>query len=106
MELCVGLKSHQKGFIKVEDYDPFDKNPDFLSKQFYLPERPEIISMKAIDFASEYGVFWNKKEEGIKQGKEEIARNMLKKGLDISLVSEISGLTIEEIQELTKTNQE
>ena len=31
-----------------------------------------------------------------------MARNMLKKGLDISLVSEISGLTIEEIQELIK----
>ena len=60
MELCVGLKSYQKGLIKVDDYCPFDKHPDFLSKQFYLPERPEIISMKAIDFANEYGVFWNK----------------------------------------------
>ena len=35
-----------------------------------------------------------------------MARNMLKKGLDMSLISEISGLNIEEIQELTKTNQE
>ena len=102
MELCVGLKSHQKGFIKVEDYDPFDKNPNFLLKQFYLPERPEIISMKAIDFASEYGVFGNKKEEGIKQGKEEMARNMLKDNVDINTISKYSGLTIEEIKSLTK----
>ena len=45
-------------------------------------------------------------ERGLKKGKEEMARNMLKKGLDMSLISEISGLNIEEIQELTKTNQE
>ena len=32
----------------------------------------------------------------------EMARNMLNKGFDIKLVSEISGLTIEEIKSLTK----
>ena len=60
MELCIGLKSYQNGSIKIDDYNPFDKNPIFLSNQFYLPERPEMIHMKAIDFASEYGIFWNK----------------------------------------------
>ena len=46
------------------------------------------------------------KEEGLKQGEmnkaKEMARNMLKKGFDITVISEISGLTIEEIESLTK----
>jgi hypothetical protein len=31
-----------------------------------------------------------------------MARNMLKKGFDVKIISEISGLTIKEIEELTK----
>ena len=37
---------------------------------------------------------------GVKKGKQEMARNMLKEGLDINLIAKISGLTIDEIQEL------
>ena len=44
------------------------------------------------------------KKEGIKEGKKEgikeNAKIMLKKGLDINLISEITGLTIEEINKL------
>ena len=40
------------------------------------------------------------KEEGLKQGKEEMAKNMLKEGFDINLIAKISGLTIEEINNL------
>ena len=42
------------------------------------------------------------KAEGLKQGKEEMARNMLKEGLEVNLIAKISGLTIDEIQKLTK----
>ena len=46
------------------------------------------------------------KEEGLKQGKEEgkkeMARNMLKDNVNINTISKYTGLTIEEIQELTK----
>jgi len=44
------------------------------------------------------------KEEGLKQGKKEMARNMLKERLDINLIAKISGLTIEEIKSLTKSS--
>ena len=40
------------------------------------------------------------KEEGIEEGKIEIARNMFKEGLDINIISKYSGLTIEEINKL------
>ena len=39
-------------------------------------------------------------ERGTEQSKNEIARNMLKKGLDISLISEVTGLSNEQINNL------
>ena len=40
------------------------------------------------------------KEEGKKEKSIEIAKNMLKEGLDVNLISKLSGLTVEEINEL------
>ena len=39
-------------------------------------------------------------ERGTEQSKNEIAKNMLKKGLDISLISEVTGLSNEQINNL------
>ena len=39
-------------------------------------------------------------ERGTEQSKNEIARNMLKKGLDIFLISEVTGLSNEQINNL------
>ena len=45
-------------------------------------------------------------KQGLKQGKEEgkkeMARNMLRDNVDITIISRYTGLTIEEIQKLTK----
>ena len=42
------------------------------------------------------------KEEGLKEGKIEIAKNMLKDNVDINVISKYSGLSIEEIELLKK----
>ena len=39
-------------------------------------------------------------EQGIKEEKIEIAKNMLSKGMDIGDISEVTGLSIEEIRKL------
>ena len=39
-------------------------------------------------------------ERGTEQSKNEIAKNVLKKGLDISLISEVTGLSNEQINKL------
>ena len=39
-------------------------------------------------------------EQGTEQSKNEIAKNMLKKDLDISLISEVTGLSNEQINKL------
>ena len=41
-------------------------------------------------------------KKGLKQGKEEMAKILLQSGVDINIISQSSGLTIEEIQKLTK----
>lgn len=40
------------------------------------------------------------KEEGLKQGKEEIARKLIEQNVDISIISNVTGLPIEEIRNL------
>ena len=41
-------------------------------------------------------------EEGIEKGHREIALNMLQKGLEVSLISEVTGLSVAEIKQLKK----
>ncbi len=40
------------------------------------------------------------KNQGIEEGKIETAKNMLNKGMDVVLISECTGLSIEEIEKL------
>lgn len=39
-------------------------------------------------------------EQGLEKGKKETAKNLLNKGLDIEFVSEVTGLSIDEIKML------
>ena len=43
-------------------------------------------------------------EKGIQENKIEIAKNMLIKNLEIPLISEVTGLTVEEIEKLKEKN--
>lgn len=62
----------------------------------------QAVYDKGIDDGIEQGI-----KQGIKQGKKsskiEIAQNMLSKKMDISLISEITGFSIEEIKKLKNT---
>ena len=40
------------------------------------------------------------KQEGLQQGRLEIARSMLKKGLNTQVIMEVTGLTKEQVSEL------
>ena len=88
---------------------------EFMSKK----DEEKYLIQSMIDFEQDHlnDKAYNRrigKEEGLKEGLKEgeekgkmkrnieIAKNMLKKGLDIILISEISGLSIEEIKKLKK----
>ena len=60
LTLLCGLKSAKTGSIDIDGYNPYDRKPSFLSEMFYLGDNPEAVHMKAIDYARNYGKFWEK----------------------------------------------
>ena len=58
LTLLCGLKQVQSGAIDVDGHNPFDREPAFLSSQFYLPDEVAAIEAKAGTFAYDRGVFW------------------------------------------------
>ena len=89
---------------------------ELIHLQQYLPsvEELEISAFTDAEFRA-YDKFWDSvsvertllddryqkgREEGMNQRSLEIARNMLAKGMDASTVLEITGLSMEEIQQL------
>ena len=58
LTLLCGLKSAKAGSIDIDGYNPIDRKPSFLSEMFYLGDNPEAVHMKAIDYARNYGKFW------------------------------------------------
>jgi predicted transposase/invertase (TIGR01784 family) len=53
----------------------------------------------SLDTAREQGEI-----EGIEKGRKEIARKMLKKGMDVELISELTGINAKDIEEINITN--
>ncbi len=60
LTLLCGLKSAKAGSIEIDGYNPYERKPSFLSEMFYLGDNPEAVHMKAIDYARNYGKFWEK----------------------------------------------
>lgn len=58
LTLLSGLKKPQSGSIKADGRTPYDREPSFLSEQYYLSDEVPTMNMRAIDYASHYGKFW------------------------------------------------
>lgn len=58
LTLLCGLKKPQTGSIDIDGHNPFDREPSFLSDQYYLRDEVAPMNMKAIDYARNYGRFW------------------------------------------------
>lgn len=58
LTLLCGLKKPQTGSIDIDGHNPFDREPSFLSDQYYLSDEVAPMNMKAIDYARNYGRFW------------------------------------------------
>lgn len=58
LTLLSGLKKPQEGSIMVGERIPYDREPEMLANQYYLPDEVASSSLKAIDWASTNGVFW------------------------------------------------
>ena len=58
LTIISGLKKPQTGSIDIDGHNPYDREPSFLSEQYYLSDEVPPVNMKAIDYASNYGPFW------------------------------------------------
>ena len=58
LTLLCGLKKPQIGSIDIDGHDPYKREPSLLSDQYYLSDEVAAINMKAIDYATNYGGFW------------------------------------------------
>ncbi len=82
----------------MEELVKVNEDADFLN--FISVEKDNMMIENSIrDEATKKGLKEGL-ERGTEQSKNEIAKNMLKKGLDISLISEVTGLSNEQINNL------
>ena len=86
----------------MEELVKVNEDADFLN--FISVEKDNMMIENSIrDEATKKGIKQGLEqglERGTEQSKNEIAKNMLKKGLDISLISEVTGLSNEQINNL------
>ncbi|MCM1177551.1 MAG: ATP-binding cassette domain-containing protein [Bacteroidales bacterium] len=60
LTLLCGLKNVKTGSINVDGHTPYKREPSFLSNQYYLSDEVPEVNMKAVDYARNYGKFWEK----------------------------------------------
>lgn len=58
LTLLSGLKKTQEGTIDVDGRNPYDRRPDLLSDQYYLPDEVAPIHSAARAWAKSAGRFW------------------------------------------------
>ena len=58
LTLLCGLKKPSAGTIETDGQHPFDRQPSFLSDQYYLSDEVPAMNMKAAEYAMTYGKFW------------------------------------------------
>ena len=52
------MKKPQTGSIDTDGRQPYDREPSLLSDQYYLSDEVAPMNMKAVDYARNYGKFW------------------------------------------------
>ena len=87
-----------------ENYNTYDagisKAKEKLSKLRYDDETLTVIKSIEEKEMDNEAAKYNSHQEGLKEGKIEIAKNMLKLNIDVNIISQSTGLDIEEIKNL------
>ena len=58
LTLLCGLKKPQTGTIDIDGYRTYDRKPGLLTQVYYLCDEVAEITMKPMEFALNYGKFW------------------------------------------------
>ncbi len=88
----------------------FQKGFDIAELAHLTPRQYDAYQKSLLEYAEVKNVSDTSFEEGVNkgkfEGKYEIARNMLAKGFELTMVSELTGLTLAEINVLCSKNQD
>ncbi len=98
-----GLKEEDeiiKKLLKEIDIEYVQRIVD-LREKVIMDEK--AIYGRGIEIGEEQGLKKGR-EQGIKEGKEKTARKMLEKGMELELITEITGLSEEKLQKIKKEN--
>ena len=60
LTLLCGLKKVKSGRIEIDGHIPFNREPSFLSLEYFLSDEVAPMPAEAEKFASSYGRFWEK----------------------------------------------
>ena len=94
------LSEEEKYILALVEMD-LDKLNDLGGENImdeYVKEAEEVSFEGGVGEA--YDKEWALRDEGKRESKKEIAKNMLSKAMEVELISEITGLSIEEIKNL------
>lgn len=58
LTLLSGLKNAKAGDIDIDGHNPWKREPSLLTEIYYLSDEVAEINMKAIEYAENYGKFW------------------------------------------------
>ena len=58
LTLLSGLKNAKAGHIDIDGHNPWKREPSLLTEIYYLSDEVAEINMKAIEYAENYGKFW------------------------------------------------
>lgn len=62
LSILCGLKKPSAGSVLTDGRKPFDREPALLAEQYYLSDDNAPVHMKAVEYAKNYGKFWEKFE--------------------------------------------
>ncbi len=60
LTLLCGLKNPNEGSIEVDGFNPYRRNPELLSRQFYLADEMQVLPIRADKYALMVGPFWQR----------------------------------------------
>jgi len=60
LTLLCGLKKPCEGTIELDGENPYSRKPGVLSSLYYLPDEVEPVAMTPLQYASNFGKFWEK----------------------------------------------
>ena len=80
--------------------EEIEKAKKELEKLAMNPEDRELYELRLKAIRDEMNIRYSGYVDGKAEGKNEIAKNMLKENINIELISKVTGLSLEEIEKL------